>query len=140
MIGKLVSFFILITTIAIVLVIIFWANYPYKTIEFKNVPFPILNENKTVKQGDRGRYLVEACKYTNESPSVTKKFIDGVIYETVPQPGTIPLGCHETIMDVYIPRAIPTGKYKVQVVAQFRVNPIRTITVISYTEEFNIIK
>jgi hypothetical protein len=139
-IVNLISFLTLFVVFLMVLVIGYWELYPYNPIEFKNVPFQILNENKIVKQGDRARYLVSSCKNTKEVPIVTKKFIDGVIYETTSQPGVIPLGCQNTIMDVYVPKAIPTGTYKVQIIAQFKVNPIRTITVISNTESFNVVK
>lgn len=137
---NIISAFTLILAFTMVVVIGFWLVYPYKTIEFKNVPFPILNEGKVVKQGDRARYLVEACKYSKDAPVVTKNFIDGVIYSTTPVPGAIPLGCNKTIMDIYVPRAIPAGTYSVQIIARFKVNPLRTITIISNTENFNIIK
>jgi hypothetical protein len=124
------------TAWGLVLLCGFWLLYPYKIAEFKNVPFPIMNENSTVTRGERVRYEIEYCKYTNESPSLTKYFIDGVIYETPKSPSSVPSGCGKIISDAYVPKAIPTGVYSIKSIAEYKVNPLRTIKITNYTQQF----
>jgi len=118
----------------------YWKLHPYKLVEFQNAPFPILNENKIVKNGDRMRYKIDYCKFTKESPRVVKYFVDGVIYEINTVDGILEEGCHQTEMDVYVPKAIPTGVYSVKIVATFKPNPIREIKVVTQTLKFTVIK
>jgi hypothetical protein len=112
-------------------------TYPYKTADFQ-LPFKILNENKTVVRGDRLRYEITYCKYTTMHPDLTKFFIDGVIYETPKVPGVAEQGCRTEVADVYVPKAIPPGNYTLKTVAIYHVNPIRNIEIVNYTEQFTI--
>jgi len=126
--------------LGVVLVIAIWWVYPYKLIEFKNDPFPVLNENLVVKSGDRMSYLVDYCKYTNESPTVTKYFVDGVILEVNTVEGVYEKGCHQIKMDIYIPRSIAPSNYAIKIVATFHPNPIRTIKYTTKTLNFTVVK
>lgn len=137
---NLVSYFTLISAMLLVLVFGYWYLYPYRTLELNTKTYPILNENKVVKQGERLIYQVDACKYTDVIPDLTKFFVDGVIYETPKSIGAIEKGCHVKNIDVYVPRAIPTGVYHMKFVARYEVNPIRTIEVINYSDEFRVVK
>jgi hypothetical protein len=123
-----------------IIIVTFWLIYPYKLIEFYNSPFPVNNENLTVKNGDRLRYTIDYCKFTNESPRVIKYFIDGVIYEINTVDGILEKGCHKTEMDIYVPKAIPNSIYSVKIVATFKPNPIREIKYSTQTIKFAVIK
>lgn len=123
--------------LGLMLTFIYWLVYPYKTAEFK-LPFEVMNENKIVMRGERLRYKIDYCKYTDQMPDVTKFFIDGVIYETPASPGLARIGCNVDISDVYVPRAIPPGKYSLKIVARYKLNPIRTIEIVNYTEPFTV--
>jgi hypothetical protein len=72
----------------------------------------------------------------NIVPELTKFFIDGVIYETPKSIGAVEMGCHVQNVDVYVPKAIPSGTYKMKFVAKYKVNPIRYIEYINYSEPF----
>lgn len=126
--------------IAWVLILVggFWLFYPYKIAEFKNLPFPIVNEGKVIKRGDRVRYRIDYCKYTNAMPHVTKYFVDGVLFELPQVPSLVTKGCGSLISDAYIPKAIPEGNYTIKTVTEYKVNPIRKITIINYTEPFTV--
>lgn len=126
--------------LGVLLLLAYWYVYPYKLIEFKNSPFPVINENAIVQNGDRLRYKIDYCKYTDESPTVVKYFIDGVIYEVNTVDGILEKGCHQSVMDVYVPKAIPGGSYSVKVVATFKPNPIRKIKYTSQTQNFIVVK
>jgi hypothetical protein len=128
--GGIVMAYILFITLS------FWWLYPYKIVDYKNLPFPIMNENKEVKRGERLRYKIEACKYTNQVPDLVKFFIDGVSYETLRTVGVVKKGCNTIISDAYVPKAIPAGAYRLSTVVRYKVNPIRTIEFINITEEF----
>ena len=130
------SYFTLVLGFVIVGTYTYWTNYPYKTIEFKNNPFP--PSNPEVTRGERLRYKVDYCKFTDENPTVVKYFIDGVIYETSPTVGVMTEGCYIDEVDVYIPRALPPGNYSIKIVAIFHPNPIRTITITSNTQQFEV--
>lgn len=135
-IGTLVQWLGLITAWLLILLCGFWLLYPYKTIEFNRPLGLIQNEDKTVKRGDRIRYLIDYCKYTNIMPEITKFFIDGVVYETPKTVGVASKGCGLQISDAYVPKAIPEGTYSLKIVATYKVNPIRTIKIVSQTEPF----
>ena len=122
--------------ILIVLVVTFWMVYPYKVAEFKNIPFPIVNENSEVKRGDRIRYEIDYCKYTEDTPMLTKYFVDGVVFGTPKSPSVVPIGCGKIISDAYVPKALPAGEYSLEIIAEYKVNPIRTIQFINYTQQF----
>lgn len=128
--------FSLLIAFLLILLLGFWSIYPYKTIEFNKNSGLIQNLDKTVKRGDRVRYLIDYCKFTDEIPTITKFFIDGVIYETPKTIGVADKGCRVEISDAYVPKAIPEGSYSLKIVATYKVNPIRTIQVVSHTENF----
>ena len=133
---QIISWITITLAIGVISVISYWMIYPYKTVEFYNGTFPIENENSTVERGGRLRYRVNACKFTDQAPEITKFFIDGVVYETPKSPGGIEKGCGITITDVYVPKAIPAGEYTLKILVEYHVNPIRTITFTNYTEPF----
>ena len=116
--------------------ILYWLLCPYKTIEFKQQPYPVLNLNKTVSQGEHLRYTIDYCKYIPTIPTVSKFFVDGVIFETPESLGISELGCHIVTGDIYIPKAIPDGNYRVKIIARYKLNPIRTEEVLNWTEPF----
>jgi hypothetical protein len=115
---------------------IYWLTYPYKTVYFKNVPFPV--QNKVVTSGDTLFYTVAYCKYTKQLPEVIKYFIDGIVYETPRGIGIINEGCGTVVSSVYIPYTMPKGNFTLKIVAKYKVNPLRNIETVSYTESFAI--
>lgn len=123
--------------IAFIFLILFWLIYPYKTITFNSVEFPI---NKTVvKQGGTISYSVDYCKYINSPATVTRSFINALIYVT---PSTInerPMGCNVLNIQVVVPQELPPGNYYMQMNYQYQVNPIRKISILHNTEEFQVI-
>lgn len=130
------SSLIVFVLISVVAVMTFWSVYPYKVIEFKDEVYPI--HTKTVERGGTLVYEVNACKYTSLSPSITKYFVDGVVYETPKVYGVVDPGCRKTDVAMYVPLALPLGEYKVKLIIHYKVNPIRTVEFTNYTETFTI--
>ena len=138
---KLFNLVSLITIIAfnlLVLVFLFWLLYPYKTITFNTPEHSV--ETKIVKSGGYLVYDVSYCKYTNVVPTITRYFVDGITYLVSNNEVAIKKekGCGVNKVQVYVPKGLPKGDYKFQVIFHYKVNPIRTIDVVSYTESFTI--
>jgi hypothetical protein len=123
----------------ILFTIIYWLLKPYNPIEFKGKEFKI--DTPVVEQGGYLTYTVEYCKSNELIPVVSTSFVDGIIYQTPnnPQPfyGN---DCEPKSFLVYIPKALPAGKYYLDHVFTFKVNPIREIRVEAKTEMFEVIE
>lgn len=136
---KILYFFSWLTIIiAIGLVILgsVWLLYPYKIIDFSNLPQEVTN--KTVNPGEHIRFKIAYCKYQDMKSEVTVSFVDGFIYNTPTIPFNLLEGCHSDIFSVYVPKAIPPGVYSVQILYRHHPNPIRAIDTITITEKFTV--
>lgn len=122
-------------------VFIFWWVYPYKTIEFKEMELPVLNENKQVHEGGNLLYQVDYIKYTDVGAYVSRQFVDGIIYN-LPRVKSSPkkAGEYITIASLEIPHSLSTGKYYLQSEVCYKVNPIREICTTYRTEQFEIVE
>lgn len=49
-------------------------------------------------------------------------------------------GCHKVNIQVHVPPELPPGKYYLVILYQYKVNPVRTITVKRVTETFKVIE
>lgn len=137
-IVQIISLLTISSALIMIVVVVYWLIYPYKVADFNNLPFPIMNENKTVSRGERLRYFIDYCKYTDTMPELTKFIIDGVVYEMPKTVGIAHKGCNNAVSDVYIPRSIPSGTYHLKTVARYKVNPLRTIEIVNETEAFTV--
>lgn len=141
---KLINLFAYITLVlAFLLVVVtgYWLLAPYTPIVFKGGPLQIENEGKTVKSGGHLSIFLDYCKYSKVAPEVNRTFSDGILYD-------VPLivaseketGCNQVNLQVYVPRALPTGTYTLKSVYRYQVNPLRKIDVTVETEPFTITK
>jgi hypothetical protein len=118
----------------------YWLLYPYNPVTYKTIPYPVLNENKTATVGGILKYSVDYCKTTNIYPTVIKRYVDGLIYETPAGRGVVYKGCRVQVVDNLVPSTLIPGKYKMEVIIEYQMNPIRKIIYTNYTEEFTITK
>jgi hypothetical protein len=119
--------------------IFYWMLKPYDPITFERDIFKV---HKTqVKQGDYLSYELKYCKDNELTPVVETSFVDGIIYKTPksPQP-FLEEGCHTKVFLIYIPKALPESEYILTHTYEFKVNPIRTVTVKAITESFEVAK
>lgn len=123
----------------IMLIFIFWL-YPYKTLEVYNQPFPLVSTE--LKTGDRIEYISKFCKFTNKS-AILRGIIVGEGYrlelENAPQGGTghVPKGCQTlTVSTFVVPNGVPQGKYHLEIVVEYKLNPVRNIEKVFETENF----
>lgn len=128
-------------TIAVALlftvVVFFWLLFPYKTIEFNTDVAKV--QNKQVERGDYLYYEIDYCKYTDKEAKLTRSFVDGVKYDIPDGYSDVEKGCAVRVIQIYIPRGIGTGTYMIKQVRHYEVNPIRTIDVVHFTEQFEVI-
>jgi hypothetical protein len=122
---------------ALILLVTFWMNYPYTPIVFQDKEFPI--GNTIVKRGEMLFYTANYCKKNNLPAKVTRSYMNSIIYVTPTTITNRPSGCNSLIIGTIVPSELPPGKYFLEMSYQYQVNPIRKVTVIQNTEEFEVI-
>jgi hypothetical protein len=130
-----IAYIIIIIAIGLMLLFGFWMFYPYKTIVFNNVPFPV---NKSeYNPGDSLIYAVDYCKYTNIIPNVARFYVNGIIYLISSNPAVYkPKGCDRAYVQLIIPESLMADTYYLKISYAYKVNPIRTITIEASTSAF----
>ena len=136
----LISWITIISALILLGVYIFWMFYPYNPIVYNTPVYKVLNENKIATVGGVLSYEVDYCKYTNKIPVVYKRYIDGIIYESPSGRGVVYKGCRIQRVDNLVPLTIIPGKYKMEVIVDYQMNPFRHIIYNNYTEDFTIVK
>lgn len=125
---------------ALILLTGFWMLYPYNIIQFDETSFDVQNTNHQVKQGEELIYNTSYCKNMAIGTVVTRSFVDGLVYTLPDVDSNRETGCHNVNTYVMVPKALPAGKYKLKILYRFKINPIRTIDMIRFTEPFEVIK
>lgn len=129
----------LIFTVGFSFLLWFWHLYPYKPLVINEEPLKILNENKTVKQGDILVYEVNFTKNTDKKAVIYRRFVDGLIYNLPPSYPLNKPGERINTTTVDIPQVLPEGKYTLHSETCYQMNPIREVCVEYQTEEFEVI-
>jgi hypothetical protein len=118
----------------------YWLLFPYKLVTFDRETYPIMNENKTVKQGGLLTYHADYCKYTTLAPKIYRTYEDGLVF-VVPEVATSrESGCHEIDVNIIVPRSLPVGVYKLQTIYVYKVNPVREVSLTVNTDKFTVVK
>ena len=123
---------------AIIILLLVWELYPYKTVTYNTERFKVIN--KEVKQGGFLLYDVDACKYTDQKPEVDAIFVDSIKYLSAEQFAKLAQGCRITRVERKIPATLPVGRYHLEITVSYKVNPIRTIVKVMETDEFQVLK
>lgn len=120
-----------------ILFVTFLLVYPYKVIEFQKVD---ITKQKTVKSGGYLQVTQNYCKYMNLPAEVSRSFVDNVIYQVPVFTTNRKIGCNSSIEYIYVPKALPAGKYYIETIYRYQVNPLRKIEIKAKTSTFEIIK
>lgn len=128
------SWIVIVLANLLFVLLIFWFWYPYNVIEFKEPKFKVVSKN--VKQGGTLQFISSYCKHMNISGTVSRAYINGIIYTTLPVITNRETGCHTVKVQLILPDELPKGKYHLHNLYQYKVNPIRTVTVTQETEDF----
>lgn len=138
-IWRIYAWVTIILFIFIILLISFWGLWPYTPIKFNKLPLPV--STKTVKRGEVLRYETDFCKYSRTIPSVQKIFVDSITYNIVsPFVSSKQVGCADLDIGLEVPKALPVGNYHLQIIYNYKVNPIREITVVVESETFDVVQ
>lgn len=114
----------------------FWLNYPYKTIDFRNLPYKTDKENYV--QGEYSFYEVTYCKYTDVMPTLKRQFVDGIIFAVPNSKAVLYMGCRTSKVPFQIPESLPPGRYKLTIELTYQMNPIRKITAMNESNYFQV--
>jgi len=127
----------LVSIVAMFCVFMFWWLYPYQTSTQKQ-PYEVLT--KEIHQGEMMVYKIDYCKYTDKIPTVSRQFIDGIIYAVPQGNAQLKQGCGHATNSIRVPTSLPPGEYYVHATVVWQMNPIRTITKEYETEKFTVLK
>lgn len=114
--------------------VLFWLLYPYKTV---NIPRSVMTQ-RYATQGSMVSYTLRYEKFTTQPALIRRRFVDGLIFNAGEFNSDVPPGKGLELREVRIPKTLPPGRYRIQEVATYQVNPIRTITVVSETDVFTV--
>jgi len=128
----------LLSAVIFLIVVGYWMLYPYKVITFNDSVFPM--STKVAKAGQIVSYKVDYCKTTDLSSSVTREFVNALIYVTPTTINHRPKGCHVFTMGVVVHKELPPGEYYLHMTYRYKVNPIKEIIVEHNTEKFTVTK
>lgn len=110
--------------LASVVLITFWLVFPYKTTEFEEIKLL----TPEIKAGENLRYSVTRCKYTDKPAVISKRIIDGTVFNFPDKHSDTKSGCvKDAVVTMNIPEYTPEGKYTLEVLMFYQVNPIREI-------------
>jgi hypothetical protein len=130
-----ISYLTLVTAFICVGVLGFWSLYPYKPNDIKSLK--ILDT--VVTAGGTLSYEVSYCKETTLHATVTRSFVNGVIFTTNTVSGDVPMGCHTNKVYIVVPQELPSGTYSLRILWVYKVNPIREVALVLDSNKFQII-
>jgi len=119
----------------------FWLFWPYTPIEIHDIT--IINSDKTVYTNELLVYQVTYSKLKIYPViSVARQLVNNHIIPLSPVlKSSIPCGENRIVyVQVRIPENIPPDKYVLRIVITYQVNPIRVITVMAQSNNFEVKK
>ena len=129
----------LIAGYAIVFVLLYWAIYPYKVLEYKDKVLPL--KQTQLRPGDEITIHHRFCKFTNDTLHGIIALEDGVILQLPPIEGNTLKGCYDRWGVVAkVPLFMRSKETaRIHYTLSYKVNPIRTIKYDLFTEPFSIV-
>ncbi len=116
----------------------YWMLWPYKPNVVKE-PIRILNPNKQVAPGDDLIYEMDRISTSTVPGEITRQLINEFVISYAPQTGTVPTGKAIFKVRLKLPSSADPGKYKMKWTGAYKVNPIRTVYVTAWSEEFEVL-
>lgn len=112
----------------------YWGLYPFKTFETNIQPYKVIT--KVVQAGELLQYEADYCRLTTVTSTITRRFVNDLIYEMPPTNNQAPRGCYKDIISIKVPSELPPGKYHLSMIYVYSVSPLQKITRMAETEEF----
>jgi hypothetical protein len=117
-------------------IITFWIWYPYDPLTVDYIK--ICNPGKRVLAGDTLLYEISYNKKMNVTGTLSRKLINDTKIELADADATAPIGRDCDKVRVKIPGYADAGIYTLYWHVDYKVNPIRTITVAIESEKFEV--
>jgi len=127
----------LVLTVVFIFAIISMLLCPYNIVE-TNSPFPVYKEE--VKAGGEITYDVQYCKFKDVSGNVKTQLVNDVIHFYPDTFAIMPAGCKNYTGRKKLPDFLSEGEYKLMFNVEYKVNPLKTISIPMETETFRVIK
>lgn len=137
-IANIVSWLAIISAVFLVVVYTYWATFPYKPIVINKEPITVLT--RVVGKNKPLIYELDYCKYMDLPAEVQKSYENDIIFPASIQTATNLKGCKVNTVSQIVPYELPTGRYKLKIAFLYKVNPIRTVTVVAYTDYFQVVE
>lgn len=120
---------------------VFWSLlWPFNLLHSDPGAWDVTNANKQVHRGENVLIHWHGCRYTDGPAYISTELEGAILIAMAPRVSTIKHGCFGVDFPIaYIGREIPPGKYTARVIIKFVVNPLRTVTYIYNTDEFEVI-
>ncbi len=119
--------------------ITYWVMWPYKPITF-HAPIKIVNDGKTVKPGGILIYEMDYTRNMDSPVTITRMLVNSYQFAMTPTSGSRQMGKRVSRNQIVIPNFAAPGKYRMQWIGAYDVNPLRTITVMQWSEWFEVVK
>jgi len=129
------SYFTLLVAAGLVALSGYWLIFPYKPIEVKSM----VVSTTQVESGGVLIYDVDYCKPAPIKASITRSFVNGIIFTTNTVFGDAPTGCHKNSVYIQVPQELTSGEYSLRVTWSYKVNPIREIAITRDSNRFTIV-
>lgn len=121
-----------------VAMILFWQFYPYNPVDFQEDH--LKSERLEYKAGETVTLTAHFIKYNREAPVFIARWFENSVVVALPAATILASQGENRIKINYkIPDFFETGIYHVCEVAQYRVNPIRTVEYRNCSNDFRII-
>lgn len=124
--------------------------YPFDWLKYYNEPFPVLNENKTVRAGEFLIYEIEYCRWNDKQATFSKDILgidnaNGITLPTFRSSFGAICAKEEApqkvvINSTHIPLHLPEGEYYMRMLVEQPLNPLRTESLTVETEPFKVVK
>ena len=113
----------------------FWLLFPYNPLVIEQ-PTKVLTP--VVKTGEVIYVEFDFEKNTDIKPNITVALVDGVIFNLPEFSPINPIGhtSKKVVGILTVPMTVPCGEYHIDFSADYKMNPIRTVTVEYETEKF----
>jgi hypothetical protein len=129
----------IISAMGLLMLVGFWLIYPYNPVTYNNLPHTV--DKQEYKPGESLYLTVDFCRYSNIVPEIRRSFVDGVVYNlhsTVSPSNEI--GCFVRQVGITVPTTLNPGTYYITTNFRYKVNPIRTIEIITVSQKFQVVK
>lgn len=135
-IGRVIRWVVTAIDAAAIVVALYWLLWPAHVLTVVGQD-AILNSGQMVVAGQAVIYRVAYCKYTDKQAFLSRSLVGSVLYGLPQSTNNIPPGCRTAIsQNTIIPTGVAPGIYHLELRATYQINPLRSVSVESRTQDF----